>query len=332
MISPEYQRMFRWEPEQRSQFIESLLLGLPIPQIVIFQNEDGQYELIDGLQRVTTLIDFIEEEPKLTLNVERLKKLEGCDIITTLNGLSFKSLGSLAQLELKRRTLRAIVITRTNDPNLRYQMFKRLNSGGSPAEPQEIRNATIRIFGESGSNFLSFIERCSTSSGFATTTELLSDRSAERMGREELALRFVALKHARNDYKGHITSFLDHFAESIATGQRTINYSTEYTEFDYHFRILAEKFGNSAFLKHKDGRPIGGVAPAYFEAVSIGTLDSTDYLETVDSDTAKSYLAEAVDLRNSSFASNVGPGANSKQRLLARIKHISDHFESKKPH
>ena len=134
-IQPAFQRMFRWSEAQQSRLIESMLLGVPVPQIVLFQRPDGVLELIDGLQRVSSLIRFMTGKPpgaSIEEQPEGPVKLSGCDILTSLNGQTFATLDSVLQLELKRKTLRAIVIRRTNDPNLRYEMFKRLNSGGSP--------------------------------------------------------------------------------------------------------------------------------------------------------------------------------------------------------
>ena len=161
-IQPAFQRMFRWSQAQQSRLIESMLLGLPVPQIVFFQRQDGVLELIDGLQRVSSLIRFMTgRAPGPDSDEDRdnaAGKLTGCDILVSLNGQNFASLEPVVQLELKRKTLRAIVIRRTNDPNLRYEMFKRLNSGGSPAEAHEIRNASLRIVGETGEKFLTFLQ------------------------------------------------------------------------------------------------------------------------------------------------------------------------------
>ena len=134
-IQPAFQRMFRWTQAQQSRLIESMLLGLPVPQIVLFQREDGVLELIDGLQRVSSIIRFISGKTPIEAreDQEPTTNLVGCDILSSLNGKLFSDFEPVLQLELKRKTLRAIVIKRTNDPNLRYEMFKRLNAGGSPS-------------------------------------------------------------------------------------------------------------------------------------------------------------------------------------------------------
>jgi len=240
-IQPAFQRMFRWSEAQQSRLIESMLLGLPVPQIVLFQRSDGVLELIDGLQRVSSLIRFMtgkspgasqDEQPE---QPEGPVTLSGCDILISLNGQTFATLDSVLQLELKRKTLRAIVIRRTNDPNLRYKMFKRLNSGGSPAEAHEIRNASLRIIGAAGERFLSFLEECSNESGFQEVTDILSDVAKQRLGRQELVLRFFALKLYINSYKGSISDWLDEFSEAVVKDELKFNCRREKEEFDRFF-------------------------------------------------------------------------------------------------
>jgi hypothetical protein len=138
VIQPEYQRLFRWSPEQRSRLIESILLGLPIPQIFVVENSDGVFELIDGLQRISSVIHFIDH--KLLVTEDEPLRLQGCDLVRELNGQRFEDLTLRLKLGLKRSTVRMVVITRQSQPMLRYEMFKRLNTGGSLLSPQEIRN------------------------------------------------------------------------------------------------------------------------------------------------------------------------------------------------
>jgi uncharacterized protein with ParB-like and HNH nuclease domain len=219
-IQPAFQRMFRWTQAQQSRFIESMLLGLPVPQIVLFQREDGVLELIDGLQRVSSIIRFITgRTPQEAVDAqEETTNLTGCDILPSLNGKAFTDFEAVVQLELKRKTLRAIVIRRTNDPNLRYEMFKRLNAGGSPAEAHEVRNASLRIIGAAGEAFLQFLGRCSESLPFQELTDTLSEQAKSRLGRQELVLRFFALKNSRDTYKGNISDWLDEYSEAVAKG------------------------------------------------------------------------------------------------------------------
>jgi hypothetical protein len=332
-IQPAFQRMFRWSDEQQSRLIESMLLGLPVPQIVLFQREDGVLELIDGLQRVSSLIRFITGKPPgpdVVLPGAPVQ-LAGCDILRSLNGRSFADLESVVQLELKRKTLRAIVIRRTNDPNLRYEMFKRLNSGGSPAEAHEIRNASLRIVGETGEKFLAFLQRCAEHPGFQDVTDILSDQAKQRLGREELVLRFFALKLSIATYKGSISDWLDGFSEAVVKSEVAFDYPAEEKAFGKVFTILAEKFGAEAFAKHKNDRALGGLAPAYYDAVTMGLLPLIDRLAATSSETARKILNHAVGHENEDFRENVGPGANAAPRLHKRIAEVKRIFDSELP-
>jgi Protein of unknown function DUF262 len=102
VIQPEYQRLFRWSPEQKSRLIESILLELPIPQIFVIENQDGIYELIDGLQRVSSVLQFVEPAQ---LQLEGFE-LQGCDIVPDLNGKKNSDLPLSLRLRLRRSTFR----------------------------------------------------------------------------------------------------------------------------------------------------------------------------------------------------------------------------------
>lgn len=331
-IQPAFQRMFRWSQAQQSRLIESMLLGLPVPQIVLFQRQDGVLELIDGLQRVSSLIRFMTgKAPGENDEEDAPVKLTGCDILMSLNGRHFTSLEPVVQLELKRKTLRAIVIRRTNDPNLRYEMFKRLNSGGSPAEAHEIRNASLRIVGEAGETFLAFLQKCAQHDGFQEATDVLSDQAKQRLGREELVLRFFALKLSIETYKGNISDWLDAYSEAVVKNGAKFNYQTEEKEFARLFTTLAEKFGVEAFVKHKNNRALGGLAPAYYDAVTMGLLPLVDRLATTPPQAAKAILNDAVGHENEDFRENVGPGANAVPRLHKRIAEVHKIFDQRLP-
>jgi hypothetical protein len=243
----------------------------------------------------------------------------------------FSDLEPVLQLELKRKTLRAIVIRRTNDPNLRYEMFKRLNAGGSPAEAHEVRNASLRIVGAGGEAFLRFLEECSTRSSFENLTETLSDQAKQRLGSQELVLRFFALKNSRETYKGSISDWLDDYSEAVAKGSVNFDYANERPLFCNFFDLLAEKLGSEAFVKHKGARAIGGLAPAYFDAVTMGVWPLIDRLRGVGPERAKEILNLAVGHENVDFRQNVGPGANAAPRLRARIDEVRRVFAENLP-
>ena len=242
IIQPEYQRLFRWSNQQKSRLIESILLELPIPQIFTIENSDGVLELIDGLQRLSSVIQFIDANVLNFTDIdgEKLKslKLEGCDQISELNNLTFEDLSLRLKLRIKRSSVRTVIIKRQSNSFLRYEMFKRLNTGGSILAPQEIRNCSSRMFGEPGIKFYRFLQERSSYSNFKTCIDTLSQSEKEQKGDEELVLRFFAAKNAQDLFRGSVRDWLDTYMENILFGEIQFDYSTETQDFNRLFDYL----------------------------------------------------------------------------------------------
>lgn len=314
IIQPEYQRLFRWELEQKSRLIESVLLELPIPQIFVIENADGIYELIDGLQRISSVLQFVDPS---TVGLQAFE-LTGCDIIPELNGKSYVSLPMSLKLRLKRSTLRTIVIKRQSKSFLRYEMFKRLNTGGSLLSPQEIRNCSARMLGEQGAAFYSFLKELADTPSFKIVTQTLAQEDIEQKANEELVLRFFAAKNARADFRGSVRDWLDGFMEKVLLEQIPFDPDAQRAEFQGLFDTIAAKLGESAFVKFRDDRPIGGLAPAYFEGISIGCLLALPDLNAKSPPAIRRAITALV--QGDAFRSVTGPGANSKTKLETRIQ------------
>lgn len=313
-LYPDFQRYFRWSDEQRSRLIESILLGLPIPQLFFVETDKGVWELIDGLQRICSVIQFIQPE---LINENHLR-LTGCDIIPDLNGKTLTDLPLALRLKIKRAPVRTVVIKKQSTKLLRYSMFKRLNTGGEALSAQEIRNCQARMLGEEGVTFYKFIRNCAGKDEFKACTESMADNVREKLGDEELVLRFFALKNARELFKGSIQDWLDRYLDEVILGTRAFNYQVEEACFIRLFSFLNTVMGSAAFVKYKYDAPTGGLAPAYYEAVTIGTLGALDRLAGKDKSTVKACIIEAV--QKEDFRSQVGPGANSLTKLEKRIE------------
>ncbi len=138
-LNPDYQRRSRWDNRKKSLLIESLLLNIPIPPIYLYENEYNQYEVMDGLQRVTAVSDYFDDK----------FPLRGLDTWHELNGKKYSQLPNVIRLGLNRRNITSIIllaetrsIAGTDEPiDVRKALFERLNTGGEPLNPQEIRNA-----------------------------------------------------------------------------------------------------------------------------------------------------------------------------------------------
>jgi len=320
VIQPDFQRLFRWSTEQRSRLVESLLLELPIPSIFVIEKESGVLELIDGLQRTSSLLQFVNPS---SIELDPLV-LDGCDLVEELNNQSFEDLPLTLRLRLKRTSIRTVVIKRQSSQFLRYEMFKRLNAGGSKLSEQDIRNVNARMIGDDGAQFYEFLLDLAAQADFRRTTELLSSSAIESRFNEELVLRFLAVKNYRSKFKGSVGDWLDSYMESILLGNNSFDQAQERQRFGEVFAVLADKFGANAFVKYRSGKPVGGVAPAYFEAVTMAAHNQLSGLASKSTDDAVVALAAAVE--SSEFRSVTGPGANSLPKLERRIEIVSDAF------
>jgi hypothetical protein len=318
IIQPEYQRLFRWSPEQKSRLIESILIELPIPQIFVIENQNGVYELIDGLQRVSSVLQFLDSA---LLTLEPLV-LGGCDIISDLNGKRFTDLPLSLRLRIKRSTLRTIVIKRQSKSFLRYEMFKRLNTGGSYLAPQEIRNCSARMLGDDGANFYSFLQELSLTPSFQGTTGTLAQADFDQKGNEELVLRFLAAKKARDMFHGSVRDWLDDYMEAVLLKNVEFVYETEKRDFQNTFELIQTKLGEQAFVKYRGGTAIGGLAPAYFEAIAVGAHKALEAFERKDGTVVKNALINLV--QSAPFRDVTGPGANNRTKMDKRISLVAD--------
>lgn len=207
-ISPDYQRLFRWEEEKQSRFVESLILEMPVPPIFVIETEDGVYELIDGLQRISSYLHFRGE--RLGETNDDFLVLHGCDIVEDLNGITFDLLPKALQIKIKRSFVRMEVIKKESETSLKYHMFKRLNTGGELLSAQEIRNCTIRLLGSKG---IDFLEECSKNTDFISVINRVAIEKRKTKYDQELILRFFAIKNDIDNYKYPVTEYLTRYLE-----------------------------------------------------------------------------------------------------------------------
>lgn len=275
VISPDYQRLFRWEEEKQSRFIESLILEMPVPPIFVIETGDGIYELIDGLQRISSYLHFRGE--RLGETDSDFLILHGCDIVTDLNGLDFRNLPKALQIKIKRSFVRMEVIKKESETALKYHMFKRLNTGGELLSAQEIRNCTIRLLGADGINF---IEKCSRNSDFVNViNRVASDKLSSRYD-QELVLRFFAIKNDIDNYRHPVTDYLTKYLEKITTGEIDFDFNEEYRIFENTFRLINQHFGADAFSgKNAAGTIKNEFVLYYFDGIAVPIailIDSID--------------------------------------------------------
>jgi len=325
-INPEYQRLFRWSESKRSRFIESLLLELPIPPIFMIETGDGCYELLDGLQRISSYLHFIGRLHGCEENLV----LSDCDIVKELNGKTYHDLPKALQLKLKRRYIRTEIIKKESDPRLRYYIFKRLNTGGELLSEQEIRNCTIRLMND---EFNKFLIKLSENEDFKLCISSVTDEKLLRKYDQELILRFFSFKNCREKFRHDVGIFLDKYMEKVSDPEK------KYTKFDYDeekmifektFKILRETLGEYAFSRINDrGNFVSGFIVYHYEAFTLGIQKHLDAINIEDSE-VKERITKEFNLikRNSDFLSiTTGGGKNTPKYLQRRINFVEDRLE-----
>lgn len=223
--APDYQRKFQWNEEAESRLIESILLGLPVPNIFVATNEDGSWEVVDGLQRVSTLIHFAAADTREFAKIGRTGplRLTGLRELTAFNGLVFEKLPPSVQLNFTKRGIGVTALSDKSDRATRYETFERLNRGALALSPQEIRSCVLE------GRFNGLLRELAEWRPFHDLVKL--QRADESNAtREELVLKFFAYLNNREAFRGAVDEFLTGYMESASV------------EFDYsHGRELFER-------------------------------------------------------------------------------------------
>jgi hypothetical protein len=324
IIQPVFQRLFRWSEGKQSRFIESLLLELPIPPFFLIENEDGKWELIDGLQRISSYLHFLGEHPDCKGSFLELAE---CDIISDLNGVTFKDLPVALQLKLKNRYVRLEVVKKGSDSRLRYFMFKRLNTGGEELSEQEIRNSIIRILDD---KFNIFITRLSTNDAFKDCTSTLTEDKILEKYDQELVLRFFAFKNNCEKFRHDVADFMTEYMEGVSDPLRTdmaFDYAKEEAIFEKTFKILHETLGEFAFSRvNEKGTYVLSFIVYHFEAFTLGIQK---HLQNIDlnNQTQMERIKVELDLikRDTEFRRiTTGGGRNTKRYLDERVAFVEE--------
>lgn len=190
----EYQRKYVWDKGKASRLIESLLLNIPIPVCYFAEDERGVNEVIDGLQRLTTIRNFLAND----------FALGGLSVLSELNGSKFDDLNPRDRRRLENRTIRCIVITEDSHPDIKFDVFERLNTGAAMLTAQELRNSVYR------GPFNDGLREIAKEPYF---TDLVG-ASSKRMDLEELVLRFFSLVSGLANYKPPLRQFLNEYMRS----------------------------------------------------------------------------------------------------------------------
>lgn len=288
-ISPIYQRLFRWDIDQQSALIESILLQIPIPPIYVFQDEDGKWSLIDGQQRLSTIFKFMGILKKTRIDDDENEELYEREPLTkakflpALEGKFWedkdeqKSLTEAQRRYIKRSKILIIIIDKSSDGFAQYEMFQRLNTGGSHLSPQEIRNCILVMKNE---NAYKKFKELSENKDFQNSLPL-SEKDVEEQGYLELVVKYFVLRLSELDvsdsenYNNFITD------EIIELLDEKINFEIEKDIFTRVFYLLNRVMGENAFKKFDSKKKchIGPVLVGAYEVIIPGVSDNLEYYE-----------------------------------------------------
>lgn len=334
VISPSFQRLFRWDAGRKSRFIESLLLGIPIPPIFVFQNPDGEWELIDGLQRISTVFEFAGLLRLADGSIASPSVLEGTKFLPSLEGMLWelapkdkgKEIGKALQIQIKRARLRVEILKPESDPTAKYELFQRLNTGGVGLSEQEVRNCVAVMLNKS---LYDWMVVASTHPSFVSTTEQTTE-ALKQQAAVELVLRFIAFRNVKYNSSLDVHPYLDDALLMLATGKvKGFRQTNEERIFKRTFDLLDLALGKKTF-KRWDGDDFKGkFLMSLFEVIATGVSLNIDALEKLTDAKAKSFiLQQAKKLwSNPVFIKNSGAGIRGTTRLANLLPMAASWFK-----
>lgn len=236
ILQPEFQRNFVWDRAQSSRLVESVLLDVPLPTIYLVEEKDGKVSVIDGQQRLTSFFRFLDGE--LTLS--------GLRILTELNGKKFADLDDEKKNKFENAALRTITIERDSDPNLRFEIFERLNTGSVALTEQELRNCVYR------GPYNNLLIELSNDADFRFIAGFA--KPDKRMRDVQLVLRAAAFYHATYlGYKPPMAAFLNNDMETF---QHIVPAKADELrkQFKKSTSLIRSMLGKNAFKRFYAGR------------------------------------------------------------------------------
>lgn len=245
-IPDEYQRQYIWNEEDKNRFIESILLGLPIPLMFFSDTEDGRCEIIDGAQRTQAMEEFMSGD----LVLGGLKKL------TSLNGFSYEDVPAYFRKKYDKTNMRIIVLSDDTTLEIRQEIFNRINTTGREANASEIRRGSFR------GPFMDFLMECTKDPVFKEVCPI-SETMSKRYEQLELVIRFFAFLNRYEQFTHRVDTFLDKYIEDV---KDSFEKDKMKEEFDRTMKFVKNYFPYG-FAKSANAKSTPRVR---FEAIAVG--------------------------------------------------------------
>ena len=280
IVDPEWQRQYVWDKKRASKLIESFLKDIPVPVIYLAKNEENKYEVIDGLQRLTSVFDFLDND----------YPLRGLELMSQYNGKFFKDLSETDQNKLQDSTLRTFELAAKTPKDLMFIIFERLNTGGIRLNDMEIRNCLYR------GRLNSLIKDLAVNEDFRQCVN--QKNLAKRMTDRTLVLRFLAFyerthRKAKQGLKRFINEFFDTYRNPTDEKLREFE-----KKFKNAMKASVTVFGDKGFRLRRDAAKGGGAWASRANAAIFQVIATsfTEYDQGQLTRRADAILEEYVDL------------------------------------
>lgn len=304
-IPLDYQRQFIWNDKDKCFFIESILMGLPIPFMFFADTKDGRIEIVDGAQRTQTLAQFVHND----------LELKNLTVLTESNNFRFKDFDLSVQRRFLNTNIRVVFLEEGTTEDVRQEIFKRINTGGIKANPSETRRGALE------GKFMKFLSECVKNKKFNELAPR-TEQTEKRYEGIELVSRFFAYydnyDEGFNNYTGFVVNYIDNYIEEqnkiavqkpevLLDKKRIFANMLEYAE-----QIL----GKRGFRKSESSK---STPRARFEALSVGiALALKENPDLKPRDISSWIDGEAFGRQTKSDA------ANNKARLMGRIEYVKN--------
>ena len=329
-VSPYYQRRARWDTTRQSKLIESFLVNIPIPPVFLYEVELANYEIMDGQQRVSAILEYFDNK----------FALRGLEILKSLHGKRFHDLPNEIKAGLQRRSLSAYILLKesTSSPEsaglLRRRVFERLNTGGIRLNAQEIRNSV------NSGRFNDMLVELSRNARFTRMWDIPPFEAAERispsaklrrnplfkrMGDVELVLRVFALLDSKY-IRGGMRSTLDSAMEEYSASS-----SMELEELQRKFLRaleLADAIGGSDVFRLPSAKRRRPSAPL-FDGVMVALMRHLDQAQEIEANAEEINEAIQAGFENTQFYELIVGRANTRAATMERSQYIESLIKAK---
>ncbi len=303
-VAPAYQRQYRWDSLRQSRFVESIFLGIPIPNLFMAANADGTWELVDGVQRLSTLVHFAGTDvARKKLGMSSRLSLEGLEKLSAFTG-TFDQLVQSVQLHFLLRPIKVTTLSDKSDMIVRFDLFERLNTGGVALTDQEIRSCVFR------GPFNDLLERLAKHPSFKKVVRIPDSKEKDGT-REDYVLRFFAYLHSYKKFDHSVVDFLNDYMKASS---QSFDFTAGELLFKKTFDLL-EKALPKGITRGRRVTPVN-----LYEAVAVGAALAIKKTGAIRAAGAATWI-ESADMTQLTTGAT-----NDRKRVTGRIEFAAKKF------